>query len=663
MEDIFIRFSESLPAATGLMLLVVFLSRRKSTATRGHMAIVSGLLLVAFTPLLVGLLPKWRILPHVVELPDSLELFSAGGSWFHWLGITWMFGAVLFLGRVLVGYVTLERMRYSSINCEDELERLVIKCCARHGISEPVSVVLHPNATMPLTFGWRRPIVMLPLQAEEWPEDELETVLLHELAHVQRGDYPIGVLGQIVLSLYWFHPLAWSLNRRLELAQEMACDDQVLLAGKDAAQYVEHLAHLGAGLNLPVLPQTAAGFLGRRPLLVRALGIADPWRLRSRQSVGELAQALTPIAVVAMVLCSLGFKAAAEYRVSFQPNRTETAGGQVLSVWDDVVEPAVAVWTRPSSAKSLVASTTLPSTPFVAGSSSTPPSKPQTASPAGQSATAATDVMSLPIAVDSFSASLAPLPSDYATIGSSRQLRYSQSFGGISTTRRAVGLPSVTPTPGPSETSDLTVVGADSVNSSPEETSASETIDFATTAELGSAESDTSTPTSEPEQSKVESKKQVPSTTPQLPKVEEPWRLSANLVDASGESMFEFTCLVPNTVITAELQPEWSTDLRHWHPVKSGYRLDRSSGDEENDRVKVRLASATSESQIRFIRLLRRGEPATKPDMNKPEIPSRGPIATAPLGTSGTGVIGQGYGQIRQVTRRSRRFQYSAKNA
>ena len=81
---------------------------------------------------------------------------------------------------------------------------------------------------MPMAWGLLRGQIMLPAEAVDWSEEQVDAVLLHELAHLRRRD-PLSLLAaHLVRSIYWFHPAVWAVAWRLRVERERACDDLVL---------------------------------------------------------------------------------------------------------------------------------------------------------------------------------------------------------------------------------------------------------------------------------------------------------------------------------------------------------------------------------------------------------------------------------------------------
>jgi tetratricopeptide (TPR) repeat protein/Zn-dependent protease with chaperone function len=91
----------------------------------------------------------------------------------------------------------------------------------------------------PGAWGWWRPRVILPdgLSAQ-LTEAELEAVLAHEVAHVRRHDNLVAAIAHAIVSVFWFHPLVWWIERRMLAERETACDELVLARGSRAEDYV-----------------------------------------------------------------------------------------------------------------------------------------------------------------------------------------------------------------------------------------------------------------------------------------------------------------------------------------------------------------------------------------------------------------------------------------
>ena len=111
----------------------------------------------------------------------------------------------------------------------------------RLALSLDVRLLRTARVTVPVLWGVFRPVLLLPADAGEWPVERLRVVLLHELAHLKRMDGISLLLTRTAVSLFWFHPLAWSLERAGRSECERACDDLVLAGGTKPSEYADHL--------------------------------------------------------------------------------------------------------------------------------------------------------------------------------------------------------------------------------------------------------------------------------------------------------------------------------------------------------------------------------------------------------------------------------------
>jgi hypothetical protein len=102
---------------------------------------------------------------------------------------------------------------------------------------------------VPVTIGLTRMRILLPGEWREWPAEKLRVVLAHESAHARRHDPAIGLVAAVNKCIFWFHPLAWWLERRLAVLAEHAADDAGLAASPDAGSYARVLLQVASRME------------------------------------------------------------------------------------------------------------------------------------------------------------------------------------------------------------------------------------------------------------------------------------------------------------------------------------------------------------------------------------------------------------------------------
>jgi bla regulator protein blaR1 len=105
------------------------------------------------------------------------------------------------------------------------------------------------SCVVPVTVGLLHPRIILPESSREWPQAQLDAVLAHEGEHIRRRDPLFQWLALLNRALFWFHPLAWWLERRLSGLAEEACDAAVLAEGHDPRDYSEYLLDLARSVE------------------------------------------------------------------------------------------------------------------------------------------------------------------------------------------------------------------------------------------------------------------------------------------------------------------------------------------------------------------------------------------------------------------------------
>ncbi len=176
----------------------------------------------------------------------------------------------------------------------------------------PVRLLVGDEPSLVATWGWRAPLILVPREALEWPDDRVRIVVAHELAHVARGDWRHQLAGEALCALYWCTPLAWLVRRRLAAEAERASDDLVLALGVDAAAYASHLVDLARSLRSHAprwVPAPAmirpSSLEGRVRAMLDSTNVRRPATLRRRLA--------TAAAVLAMTLPLAGLAAAWQF--------------------------------------------------------------------------------------------------------------------------------------------------------------------------------------------------------------------------------------------------------------------------------------------------------------------------------------------------------------
>ena len=128
--------------------------------------------------------------------------------------------------------------------------RLAVRLIASARVSEIDPRVMESSAVVaPCAVGLWRVRVLVPQAWRTWSRAGRDAVLVHELSHVARRDLVVAFVARLNRAVFWFHPIAWWLERRIAAAAEQACDEAVLQAGQDPQRYASVLVEMAKGLR------------------------------------------------------------------------------------------------------------------------------------------------------------------------------------------------------------------------------------------------------------------------------------------------------------------------------------------------------------------------------------------------------------------------------
>ncbi|MBV8819807.1 MAG: TonB family protein, partial [Acidobacteriaceae bacterium] len=204
-----------------------------------------------------------------------------------------------------------------------------------------------------------------------WTPERRRVVLLHELAHVQRGDLLTHFIARLAWSFYWWNPLACTAWQALLNEREHATDDLVLNAGTRASEYAGHLLEIARGMQSNALAESAALAMARRSCLEgRLAAILDP-RV-NRQPLGRFSAVLAGLLALAVAVPIAALRAQEPARRAIPADLDATiqtaTGEKNYQALDSIAATAVAQHKYDIARKLLTVSLTIRGT--VSGTSS-----------------------------------------------------------------------------------------------------------------------------------------------------------------------------------------------------------------------------------------------------------------------------------------------------
>lgn len=206
--------------------------------------------MVVFCLLPMLMLVPWDQPAGLVERGDRGEVAAglsaaATGDWREVLPLYWAVGVLGFAVRALGGWAVVVRLRRHGVAVTDPVVlATVARWAAELGVARRVQVML-AAVESPVTAGWWRPVVLLPLSAcSGLSRVELEAVLAHELAHIARHDYLVNWLQMGMEVLFFYHPAAWWISAVLRREREYCCDETAVQLCTNRAVYARALLKL-----------------------------------------------------------------------------------------------------------------------------------------------------------------------------------------------------------------------------------------------------------------------------------------------------------------------------------------------------------------------------------------------------------------------------------
>lgn len=277
----------------GIARLLLMVMPRASAATR-HVVATAALVAVAAMPVMTLIIPAWHVvsekpagtttpsatMPGGSEAPArtigasdaeddrgpstlgtaisvaratgivpdepltamTRALNVTGATWKGTIALTLLAGSALMLLHMLLGIAGVWHVAKNATPLtSDAILTQLGEAREALALQRDVRLLVSSRISVPVLWGIFKPVLLLPADAAAWPADRIRVVLMHELAHLVRYDGVSLIVTRIATAFFWYHPLAWSLERAGRNECERACDDLVLAGGARPSEYADHL--------------------------------------------------------------------------------------------------------------------------------------------------------------------------------------------------------------------------------------------------------------------------------------------------------------------------------------------------------------------------------------------------------------------------------------
>ena len=178
---------------------------------------------------------------------------------FNFVSIIWFIGVLLLAMRLAGGMLIINGMRRQGVSplpaaWEQRMKMLAVKM----GLRRSITYLQSQKVRVPTVIGILRPVVLIPAMIiSGLPADQLETIIVHELAHIRRHDFLINIMQSIMEALFFYHPVVWIISENVRLEREKCCDDYTIKVCGKVSLYARALAWLSELQITATIPSVA----------------------------------------------------------------------------------------------------------------------------------------------------------------------------------------------------------------------------------------------------------------------------------------------------------------------------------------------------------------------------------------------------------------------
>lgn len=298
----------ALVAAIVLPIATTIVTSARAGAVRGAALVTSRQRAVKSTQPVRIAIPRTRTLVSQRPSASWLGFERQRFAFPRWILLSvvavWAFAALVALVRLTISLLHLERLKHDALPLAIEYRTRMDRWTRAAKGGRGVRLCRSPEITIPIAVGLFDAMILVPENLiEELSPEDVDRIVLHELAHLRRGDDWVNALERIAQALLFFNPgILWIVGR-LDLEREVVCDDWVLDQTAEVRQYATCLARVAEITAWPYRAMAAPGaFITRRSMSIRIERLLEAGRdIRIHTSLGPAGFAVATLVALCIV--------------------------------------------------------------------------------------------------------------------------------------------------------------------------------------------------------------------------------------------------------------------------------------------------------------------------------------------------------------------------
>ncbi|MFT5756771.1 MAG: bla regulator protein BlaR1 [Alteromonadaceae bacterium] len=266
--------------AAVLKLALMFTSHQKSQLRYGYSTLAMLVnLLLPFITFFILYKPNYLPFPSQAALTSAVDAASQLGIiqqnfWYSniaeylpYLAMAWLTIITILASKLLIELYTVNQLpRRNIVPADAKLTTRFNALVVQLGLNNPPRLVISLKTNVPIAIGWLKPVVLIPVSMlTGLTPNQLDMLILHELAHIRRHDYLVNFIQTLVEILLFFHPAVLWVSNQMRNEREYCSDDIAVQSCGDAIAYAHTLAdtaslcHKHRNRSIPSMAMAASG--------------------------------------------------------------------------------------------------------------------------------------------------------------------------------------------------------------------------------------------------------------------------------------------------------------------------------------------------------------------------------------------------------------------